>query len=192
MKKTPIIFSVIACLALMGCGSSKHAKTDKTTSSKIIIHTNDVNSIKTAHASSYPLNDEPNAKPSNNLALNIVEYAKEFEGVRYKYGGTTKKGMDCSGLVYTSFKAYDIDLPRISRNMAKEGEPIPLEQVKVGDLLFFKTNGKHNAISHVGMVVTALPGNVEFIHASTSLGVIISSLAEHYWYFSFVEARRIL
>ncbi|GGK20980.1 hypothetical protein GCM10007962_13860 [Yeosuana aromativorans] len=176
----------------MGCGSSKHAITDKTTSSKVIIHTNDVNPIKTAHASSYPLNDEPNAKPSNNLALNIVDYAKQFEGVRYKYGGTTKKGMDCSGLVYTSFKAYDIDLPRISRNMAKEGEPIPLEQVKVGDLLFFKTNGKHNAISHVGMVVTALPGNVEFIHASTSLGVIISSLAERYWYFSFVEARRIL
>lgn len=192
MKKSPIIFSVIACLALMGCKSSKHAKTNKTTSSKVIIHANEANSIKTAHASSYPTNDEPNAKPSNNLALNIVDYAKQFEGVRYKYGGTTKKGMDCSGLVYTSFKAYDIDLPRISRNMAKEGESVSLEQVKVGDLLFFKTNGKHNAISHVGMVVTALPGNIEFIHASTSLGVIISSLAERYWYFSFVEARRIL
>lgn len=188
--KTPIALSIIACLVLSGCKSSKHTKTNKTASSKEIIHANDGNPVRTVHASTYHTNDEPDAKPSNRILLNIVDYAKQFEGVRYKFGGTTKKGMDCSGLVYTAFKAYDIDLPRMSRNMAKEGEPVSLEHIEVGDLLFFKTNGKHNAISHVGMVVTALPGNIEFIHATTSLGVIISSLAERYWYFSFVEARR--
>lgn len=188
--KTSIVLSVITCLVLSGCKSTKHTKTNKTTPSNVIIHANGENPIKTAHVSTYHTNSEPDVKPSNSILLNIVDYAKQFEGVTYKFGGTTKKGMDCSGLVYTAFKAYDINLPRISRNMAKEGKPISLENVEVGDLLFFRTNGKHNAISHVGMVVTALPGNIEFIHATTSLGVIVSSLAERYWYFSFVEARR--
>ena len=100
--------------------------------------------------------------------------------------------MDCSGLIYESFKAFNIQLPRVSRDMAKEGDRVDLKDVQVGDLLFFKTNKKRNTINHVGLVTTALPGNIEFIHSTTSQGVIISSLAERYWYFSFAEARRLL
>ena len=129
---------------------------------------------------------------TSNKIFDIIDFAKQFEGVKYKFGGTTKKGMDCSGLVYETFKAFDISLPRISRDMAKQGDKIFLEDIKEGDLLFFKTTKKRNIISHVGLVVTALPGNIEFIHSTTNQGVIISSLAERYWYFSFAEARRIL
>jgi len=100
--------------------------------------------------------------------------------------------MDCSGLVYETFKAFEIELPRISRHMATQGAKVSIDSVKTGDLLFFKTSNKLKTINHVGLVVTALPGNIEFIHSTTSLGVIISSLAERYWYYSFVEARRIL
>ena len=65
--------------------------------------------------------------------------------------------------------------------------------VKEGDLLFFHTNPKkRNTISHVGLVVTSRTGLVEFIHSTTQAGVIVSSLAERYWFTSFVEARRIL
>jgi cell wall-associated NlpC family hydrolase len=124
------------------------------------------------------------------MASDIVNYAKQFEGVKYKFGGTTKRGMDCSGLIYESFKAYNVLLPRISRDMANQGEKVKLDDVQTGDLLFFETSKKRHVISHVGLVVTALPGNIEFIHSTTSQGVIISSLAERYWYFAFVEARR--
>jgi len=106
-------------------------------------------------------------------------------------GGTTQKGMDCSGLVYVSFKEEDILLPRSSHEIAKQGIKISLDQVTVGDLLFFKTNGRKQ-INHVGLVVDVYPGKVLFIHSSTSQGVIISSLDETYWHRAFAEARRII
>ncbi|KZS39396.1 hypothetical protein AWE51_12710 [Aquimarina aggregata] len=129
--------------------------------------------------------------PENKKIKSIVSYAKSFGGTRYKYGGTTKKGMDCSGLVYTSFKKENIILPRTSRTMATQGKPISLKKVKVGDLLFFKTNKRKNVISHVGLVVET-KGVIKFIHASTSKGVIISSLDEKYWNKAFTSVRRML
>lgn len=121
----------------------------------------------------------------------IIDYAKTFEGTRYKFGGTTAKGMDCSGLVYTAFQKENINLPRISRDMAKKGIPISLKEIEVGDLVFFKTNHK-NTINHVGLVVETKKGEVKFIHSTTRAGVIISSLDEKYWKNSFVEVRRII
>ncbi len=127
----------------------------------------------------------------NRKIKSIVSFAKSFNGTRYKYGGTTKKGMDCSGLVYTSFKKENIILPRTSRTMATQGKPISLKKVGIGDLLFFKTNKRKNVISHVGLVVET-KGTIKFIHASTSRGVIISSLDEKYWNKAFVSARRVV
>jgi cell wall-associated NlpC family hydrolase len=129
---------------------------------------------------------------SNSKAENIIEYANQFKGVRYKWGGTTKKGMDCSGLVFESFKAYDIFLPRISRDMAKRGNKISLKNVVKGDLLFFKTGNKRNSINHVGLIVSIKNKNIQFIHATSSKGVITSWLNEDYWHKAFFEARKIL
>ena len=100
--------------------------------------------------------------------------------------------MDCSGLVFESFRAFDIILPRSSRDMAKQGDKITLDDTKKGDLLFFKTLNRRNDISHVGLVVTSENGTIEFIHSTTQAGVIISKLSEKYWDNAFVEARRIL
>lgn len=125
-------------------------------------------------------------------AEDIVKYAKTFDGTRYKYGGTTKRGMDCSGLIYTSFKAHNIDLPRTTSELQSTGNWVDLKEVNVGDLVFFATKKNSRKVNHVGIVTNVRTGNVEFIHASTSKGVIISSLAERYWYFAFVQARRIL
>ena len=129
---------------------------------------------------------------TDSVANSIIEYAKQFNGVKYKYGGTTKKGMDCSGLVTTAFKSEDILLPRTTEDLALKGEWIDLKEVQKGDLLFFATKKNNRNINHVGLVTEARLGFVEFIHASTSLGVIISNLAERYWYTAFVQARRIL
>ncbi|WP_299114356.1 C40 family peptidase [uncultured Winogradskyella sp.] len=131
------------------------------------------------------------AKPSEE-AETIAKYAKKFNGTRYKYGGTTKRGMDCSGLVYTSFKDNNISVPRTTRDLSSYGNWVDLKEVNVGDLVFFATKKNSRNVNHVGIVTNVRLGNVEFIHASTSRGVMISSLAEKYWYFAFVQARRIL
>ena len=131
------------------------------------------------------------AEPSEE-AERIVKYAKTFDGTRYKYGGTTKRGMDCSGLIHTSFKEHNIDLPRTTATLQGTGSWIDLKEVNVGDLLFFSTKKNSRKVNHVGIVTTVRTGNIEFIHASSSRGVMVSSLAEKYWYFAFVQARRVL
>ncbi|WP_299361408.1 C40 family peptidase [Winogradskyella sp.] len=131
------------------------------------------------------------AKPTKE-AESIVKTAKKFNGTRYKYGGTTKRGMDCSGLVYTSFGDNNISVPRTTKDLSSYGNWIDIKEVNVGDLVFFATKKNSRKVNHVGIVTSIRTGNIEFIHASTSKGVIISSLAERYWYFAFVQARRIL
>jgi cell wall-associated NlpC family hydrolase len=142
-------------------------------------------------------NNTPQPIPSRQKILSkpskIVNYSKQFLGTRYKWGGTTKAGMDCSGLVYESFRAHDVYLPRISRDMAKKGHSIALKKVLKGDLLFFKTNkNKRNAINHVGLIVDIKNNDIYFIHATSSKGVIISSINQSYWKSAFAEARRVL
>ncbi|MDY2587291.1 C40 family peptidase [Winogradskyella aquimaris] len=132
-----------------------------------------------------------NIKPSPEGEA-IARYAKTFNGTRYKYGGTTKRGMDCSGLIFTTFGDNDIVVPRTTRDLSSFGNWIDLKEVNVGDLVFFATKKNSRKVNHVGIVTNVRTGNVEFIHASTSRGVIISSLAEKYWYFAFVQARRVL
>lgn len=130
-------------------------------------------------------------KPTK-IAEDIVDDAKKFEGTRYKYGGTTKRGMDCSGLIYTSFGENNISMPRTTADLASHGDWVDLKEVNVGDLVFFATKKNSRRVNHVGIVTDVRTGNVEFIHSSSSRGVMISSLAEKYWYFAFVQARRVL
>ncbi|MAZ71594.1 MAG: hypothetical protein CMC70_00460 [Flavobacteriaceae bacterium] len=155
---------------LASCGSSKRSSSTKVrTSNKV----------------------ESTSNP-NSTAGKIIKHAKSFEGTRYKFGGTTKKGMDCSGLIYTSFATENIILPRISRDMAKQGERISLLKVQEGDLVFFQTNKSKNVINHVGLVVFNKSGVLKFIHSTSSRGVIISDISEAYWNNSFVQARRVI
>ncbi|WP_103069844.1 C40 family peptidase [Aquimarina sediminis] len=171
MKK--VVAFLLITIALTSCGSS--SKNKAVISSK----------TKTAYKA------KPTRNKNSKKIKSIINYAKTFSGTRYKFGGTTKRGMDCSGLVYTSFKKENIILPRTSRTMATQGHAISLKKVAVGDLLFFKTNKRKNVISHVGLVVEN-KGVVKFIHASTSKGVVVSSLNEKYWNKCFAHARRIL
>lgn len=122
----------------------------------------------------------------------IITSALAFTGVKYKYGGTTKKGMDCSGLLYVAFKKHNVNIPRVSYIMANEGKRIKINNVVKGDLLFFKTTKKGKKINHVGLVVAVKGSDIKFIHATSSRGVIVSSLREGYWNYAFVKATRIL
>lgn len=129
---------------------------------------------------------------SNSKADAIVSRANNFIGTRYKYGGTTKKGMDCSGLVYTSFAAENIVLPRMSSAMANKGKPITKNKALKGDLVFFKTSKSRSKITHVGVISKIDNGTIYFIHSSTSKGVIESNLNEHYWNNAFRSVKRVL
>lgn len=128
----------------------------------------------------------------NDKAEAIISTAMTFSGTRYKYGGTTNNGMDCSGLVYVSLKENDIPFPRASHQMALEGQKIRVEDVQRGDLLYFQTSKTGKRINHVGLVVEVDGDDIQFIHATTSRGVLVSSLREGYWNHAFVKAMRIL
>ncbi len=129
---------------------------------------------------------------SNSKANAIVQRASGYIGTRYKYGGTTKKGMDCSGLVHTSFAQENIILPRMSSAMATKGKPVAKNNAQKGDLVFFKTSKSRSKVSHVGIVSKVENGTIYFIHSSTSKGVIESSLKESYWSKAFRFIKRVL
>ncbi|MGY6649034.1 C40 family peptidase [Wenyingzhuangia sp. IMCC45574] len=126
----------------------------------------------------------------NSTDHRIVNTAKKYLGTSYKWGGTTHKGMDCSGLVYTIFLKNKIKLPRVSKDQSKFGKSISIKKVAPGDLLFFKTDGSWK-INHSAIVVSN-NSTVKFIHSTTSRGVIISSLNEKYWKKAFHHAQRVL
>ncbi|WP_243754686.1 C40 family peptidase [Flavobacterium jejuense] len=131
------------------------------------------------------------SKSENTLANEIVDLALENLGVKYRIGGTTKTGMDCSGLVFSSYGNYDVSLPRTSIDMSRHGEMISTREAQPGDLIFFKTNGK-TVINHVGIIVEVLPNEIKFIHSSTKKGVIVSSTSDAYYGKTFAQINRVL
>jgi len=122
----------------------------------------------------------------------VIESARRFKGTRYTYGGDSKRGMDCSGLIYVAFDNNDISVPRTTTGLRSFGDWVDLKEVKAGDLVFFATKKNSRKVNHVGIVTEVKNGDLSFIHASTSKGVIESNLSERYWYFAFVQARRVL
>ena len=128
----------------------------------------------------------------NPLISKVLKVAINYKGVPYKFGGTTNKGMDCSGLVFTSFKAIDMALARSSKNMYYEGVEVDLKDVKRGDLLFFDTNKFESQVNHVGLVTSVNDFEVNFIHSVDTKGVIITSINESHWKKAFIKAKRIL
>jgi len=128
----------------------------------------------------------------SNTIQNVVDYSKRYIGTPYKYGGTTSAGMDCSGLIQLSFMQYGVELPRTSRDMSKTGKKLKLKQVDVGDLVFFKISKNRRRINHVGLVVKKTPETIDFIHSSSSRGVMISSINNPFWKKNYVKSRRVV
>lgn len=136
-------------------------------------------------------NDVVPSAAENYVAMQMINNAMTFIGVRYSGGGTTKSGMDCSGMVTAVFNLFDMKLPRSSIEMAKVGKKLANDEIQKGDLIFFKTNGR-SIINHVGMVVEVIGDEIKFVHSSTQRGVIVSSTKEPYYSKTFAQANRVL
>ena len=121
----------------------------------------------------------------------LITKASENLGARYRSGGTSPAGFDCSGLMFSTFKNIDMTLPRSSHEMATIGYRIGKKQAQKGDLIFFSTFGR-GRISHVGMITEILDDEIKFIHSSTGSGVIVSSTKEPYYQRTFVQINRVL
>ncbi len=132
-------------------------------------------------------------EPTRNLSKdekaikNSLDVAfKDWKGVPYVLGGTGYGGVDCSSFMQIVFEDYfEIELPRNTRQQMKVGKSVKKNKIRLGDMVFFKTG---RDTYHVGVMVN----NEQFMHASTSSGVMISGLQERYWANSYLTTRRIL
>ena len=127
-----------------------------------------------------------NSKPNPNLKFRdyeknqklynqLLAHYKQWKGVRYKYGGTTKRGVDCSAYVQNAYRnALKVNIPRTTKLQSRVGQEVGMADLEIGDLIFFKTGYKTR---HVGIYI----GGGEFMHASTKVGVTISSLDNPYY-----------
>jgi cell wall-associated NlpC family hydrolase len=164
MKKKYLFYSLIICLVAMlsSCSSTKKATYHHNR------HTNNNNNTSQIDATKY-LKDH-NSKMTN--------YCISWVGVPHKMGGTDKSGVDCSGFVKNVYQdVFGITLPRTSGDMEKTVNIVDnQDDLQEGDLVFFN-GGSGNKVNHVGIFIN----EDKFIHASTSKGVIVSSLKEKYW-----------
>ncbi|NLY79660.1 MAG: C40 family peptidase [Lysinibacillus sp.] len=125
-------------------------------------------------------------KEADFSSTELRETASQYLGVRYKYGGTTTSGFDCSGFVRKVFSDFGIELPRTAALMYEVGEPVEIGEIRPGDLLFYNTSG--SGISHVAIYY----GEGKIIHSQTDIGVSFSDFFDqYYWFDRFVGAKRV-
>ena len=184
-----VFYTVALCVAVVSCGSTKSA----------VSHNKKLQPVKreiptktvAKEVGLRELGSHYVGRNSNEIDK-LLKDAQKYLGAPYKYGGLSSAGFDCSGFTLTVFEQNDYKLPRRSSDQALTGDEIDITKVKPGDLLFFSTAGG-GRVSHVGIVHDiGTGGEVKFIHASTSKGVIISSLNEKYWNKAYLHANRIL
>jgi murein DD-endopeptidase len=141
--------------------------------------------VLTAVLSACASSPTPRQPVGGNFGALAAQHAARMVGAPYRYGGTTPRGFDCSGLVYYSYARAGVSVPRTTNAQRKHSRALHRRELRPGDLLFFNQEGKRG--SHVGVYI----GSSRFVHApSTGRTVNMASFTDPYWQRHFFEARR--
>jgi cell wall-associated NlpC family hydrolase len=133
-----------------------------------------------------PSSETASSYDADRVERDLRTQADSWDGVPHEWGGTSRRGVDCSGLTSRLYAdALGLQLPRTTKRQARVGERVSGDDLQPGDLVFFRPERKKR---HVGVYLS----DGEFVHASSSSGVTISSLNEPYWQRTWWQARRLL
>lgn len=139
----------------------------------------------TACSSRPPAPAQPISSASSPTVKKLYEQYNYWRGTPYQYGGLSRKGVDCSGFIYKSYRVlFGIDLPRSTREQVQIGKRVYINELSAGDIIFFKTGYRTR---HVGIYVE----KGKFMHSSSSQGVTLSSIKKGYWRNHYWQARRL-
>lgn len=175
-----VLPAIAAAVMLSACSSTNTSKLDNSQTEMHAV--NDKNGLLLQASQ-----DEFEAMVRNvDIKSKIMDQYADWKGVRYRLGGETKKGIDCSAFVQRTFREqFGMDLPRSTYEQEDMGKKIQRAKLRPGDLVLFRAGSTGR---HVGIYL----GNDKFVHASTSSGVTISSLSDNYWDKRYREGRRLL
>jgi len=207
MKKRVLLYTiaVMSVFSLQSCVTNYVVSTPtkyKSDANLEKLNTTNLNAANKSTYNSYNVNfanvqkSELAAAITNAISLDktiddVLNEASTYIGTPYRFGGTTRSGIDCSAFVLNVFgESTGIELPRVAAEQAELGDKVEKQELQKGDLVFFSQGGR---VSHVGIVQEVTPeGEIKFIHAATSRGVMISSLNDSYWGRKFRFAKRII
>lgn len=171
MKLFFLLFFTLSITFFLGCSTRGHKiyKEDK----KENIFVDDCNNTSVSNNSKYKTRI-------------LYEEYKKWDGTPYKLGGISLNGVDCSSFIQQIYyNAFGLRIPRTTTKQLKIGHTIKKEDLRIGDMIFFKTGWN---VNHVGIIIE----DGSFVHASTSQGVMISSIHNPYWKNNYFQSRRIL
>lgn len=165
-RSSQIVVSILFGILLSGCGSSPY-------------------SGSTRYYQPVTAPSKHQSVDEQEVRAALLRQYQEWQGTPYRLGGNNRSGIDCSGFTQVTFQhRFNHSLPRTTEAQARQGVEIDLQTMQPGDLLFFNTDIK---VRHVGIYM----GQGEFLHASTSRGVMISRLDNPYWQKNFWQVRRV-
>ncbi|CAH6661306.1 MULTISPECIES: bifunctional murein DD-endopeptidase/murein LD-carboxypeptidase [Pseudocitrobacter] len=171
--------AVAVAVLLSACSTTKDTARNMHSETHAV-GTNDASSLQASQ-------DEFESMVRNlDVKSRLMDQYAGWKGVRYRLGGDTKRGVDCSSFVQRTFREqFGLELPRSTWEQQETGKSVSRSQLRTGDLVLFRAGSTGR---HVGIYI----GNNQFVHASTSSGVTISSMNEPYWKKRYNEARRVL